>query len=152
VFFFHVALSGTVFSDTNRDGVRQLGEAGLAGQTVQLLDAESGDVVATTTTDSRGFYSFDVTNGLGLGSYQVQAVPAGGLIQTTLTGVYNLTRGDTFVRRADIGLASALTAPAATTLATTDTGTTTTMDCPVDASVTDTVVTAPDGTVVKRHR
>src|SRR5262249_46701895 len=58
VFFFRVGISGTVFGDANRDGRLGRGERGLAGQTVQLLDAGTGDVVATTTTDARGNYAF----------------------------------------------------------------------------------------------
>src|SRR5262249_4620224 len=72
VFFFRVGINGTVFNDANGDGRRGRNERPLAGQTVDLIDATNGDIVATTTSDARGTYSFDVTDGLGLGRYQVR--------------------------------------------------------------------------------
>src|SRR5262249_14187046 len=54
VFFFRVSISGTVFGDANRDGRRGPNERGLAGRTVDLVDAASGATVATATTDARG--------------------------------------------------------------------------------------------------
>ncbi|MFT8246881.1 SdrD B-like domain-containing protein, partial [Roseomonas sp. BN140053] len=69
-----VTLSGSVFTDTNGDGVRGTGDAVVAGATVQLLNG-AGTVVATTTTGSSGAYSF---TGIAPGTYQVQfAAPAG---------------------------------------------------------------------------
>ncbi|WP_411958381.1 SdrD B-like domain-containing protein [Paracoccus homiensis] len=60
------ALEGRVFLDANRDGIDN-GEAGVAGVTVQLLNA-AGAVVATTTTDANGAYLFD---NLEAGDYSV---------------------------------------------------------------------------------
>lgn len=67
VFFFRVSVGGSVFADTNRDGVRQQPEAGVAGVTVTLVTA-AGATVATTTTDARGNYVF---KGLDLGTFKV---------------------------------------------------------------------------------
>ncbi|TDH53345.1 hypothetical protein E2C06_36685, partial [Dankookia rubra] len=67
-------VSGLAFTDTNGDGIQGTGEAGIAGQSVQLLNT-AGTVVATTTTGSNGAYSFgNVTPG----TYQVQFAAASG--------------------------------------------------------------------------
>src|SRR5690606_27074164 len=42
-----------VWSDTDRDGIQDDGESGVAGVTVELLDAD-GNVVDTTTTTAEG--------------------------------------------------------------------------------------------------
>ncbi|WP_426954437.1 SdrD B-like domain-containing protein [Muricoccus radiodurans] len=73
-----VTLGGTVFADTNGDGIRGTGEAGIAGQAVQLLNA-AGTVVATTTTDADGAYNFA---GIAPGSYQIGFVAPGGTVFT----------------------------------------------------------------------
>lgn len=67
-------ISGTVFNDEDRNGVFD-GEGDNAeqvreGVTVNLINPESGEVVATTTTDENGAYRFEVE----AGSYQVQVV------------------------------------------------------------------------------
>lgn len=63
------AVSGVVWSDVNRDGVRDAGEVAKAGITVRLLSSPGGAVVATTTTAANGTYSFaDVVDG----DYSVQ--------------------------------------------------------------------------------
>ncbi|MBK9462535.1 MAG: carboxypeptidase regulatory-like domain-containing protein [Sphingobacteriales bacterium] len=60
--------------DTNGDGIQDAGEPGVSGVTVTLYDA-NGDVLATTTTDASGAYSF--TN-LPPDTYQVGfTLPAG---------------------------------------------------------------------------
>ena len=70
-------LGGTVFLDSNADGVEDDGEAGLGGVTVQLLDANGNPIAgATTTTAANGSYSF---TGLVPGSYGVQVIPPAGL-------------------------------------------------------------------------
>ncbi|MCE9564475.1 MAG: carboxypeptidase regulatory-like domain-containing protein [Planctomycetes bacterium] len=50
-------ISGKVFLDVNKDGNLQPGENPIPGVTITLTDP-TGKVVATTTTDSTGFYSF----------------------------------------------------------------------------------------------
>lgn len=49
----------------NNDGVQDLAEPGIEGVTVNLYDAANPTVIiATTTTDSNGFYYFtDLTAG-----------------------------------------------------------------------------------------
>lgn len=57
-------VSGAVWADADRDGVRDGDEAAKAGVTVQLLSSPGGAVVATTTTGASGVYGFsDVPDG-----------------------------------------------------------------------------------------
>jgi uncharacterized repeat protein (TIGR01451 family) len=54
-------LAGSVFIDSNDDGVRDAGERGIEGVTVRLTgtDAAGGAVDRTATTDASGNYRFD---------------------------------------------------------------------------------------------
>lgn len=58
-------IDDTAWLDLDRDGIRDVGEEGIANVTVALLDA-AGEVVATTVTDSNGDFVFD---GLENGNY-----------------------------------------------------------------------------------
>ncbi|QEG22687.1 SdrD B-like domain-containing protein [Mariniblastus fucicola] len=64
------AITGYVHTDDNEDCVfdESQGELPLANVTLELLDAD-GKVIATTTTDDRGFYQF---TGLEPGTYSVR--------------------------------------------------------------------------------
>lgn len=62
------AIGDYVWIDADKDGVQDPGEKPLPGVGVDLLDA-TGNVVATTTTDSAGRYVFD---NLDAGTYQVR--------------------------------------------------------------------------------
>ncbi|MEZ5536233.1 MAG: SdrD B-like domain-containing protein [Thiolinea sp.] len=64
------SVGDTVWHDLNADGVQDADEPGVANVAVKLLDG-SGTVVATTTTDTNGYYQFD---GLSQGDYQVVVV------------------------------------------------------------------------------
>ncbi len=75
--------SGEVFNDCNGNGTLDGGESGIAGWTVKLLNS-SNAVVATTTTDSSGNYSF---TGVGPGSYTIQEVQQSGYTPTTATSI-----------------------------------------------------------------
>jgi protocatechuate 3,4-dioxygenase beta subunit len=68
------AIGDRVWYDTDRDGIQDVGERGVAGVTVQLLNA-SGAVVATAVTDQKGNYLF---GNLLPGDYAVQFVPPAG--------------------------------------------------------------------------
>ena len=63
------SLGDTVWLDTNRNGVQDAGEAGVAGVRVTLLDAAGNPVGAAVSTDANGHYQF---SGLKPGSYSVQ--------------------------------------------------------------------------------
>ncbi|WP_038141918.1 IPTL-CTERM sorting domain-containing protein [Thiothrix lacustris] len=71
------SLSGVVWTDTNSDGVHDAGEPVLAGINVTVLD-NSGNVVATLTTDAQGTY---LATGLKPGTYTLKvdaaSLPAG---------------------------------------------------------------------------
>jgi serine-aspartate repeat-containing protein C/D/E len=62
------SLSGYAFVDVNDNGVRDSGEAGIAGVTIRLLGASGNFTGQTTTTNDTGFYSF---MGLMPGQYGV---------------------------------------------------------------------------------
>ncbi|WP_458098530.1 SdrD B-like domain-containing protein [Roseomonas sp. WA12] len=92
------SISGSLFTDSNGDGLRGTGETGPAGVTVRLLNAD-GAVVATTASDSSGAYSFA---GLAPGQYQVQFTAPGGTVFTAqdrgndaLDSDANVTTGQT---------------------------------------------------------
>ncbi|RUR85246.1 hypothetical protein DSM107007_25850 [Nostoc sp. PCC 7120 = FACHB-418] len=68
------SLGNFVFEDKNANGIQDAGETGIGDATVKLLDT-SGNVIATTTTDGNGLYSF--TN-LRPGDYKVQFVQPNG--------------------------------------------------------------------------
>ncbi|HCN78596.1 MAG TPA: hypothetical protein DIT13_15550, partial [Verrucomicrobiales bacterium] len=52
-------LGNQIWADTNSDGIFQSGsESGIAGVTVQLMDETAASVLATTTTNISGIYSF----------------------------------------------------------------------------------------------
>lgn len=62
-------ISGALWNDRNADGTRQAGETnGYAGVTIALRGA-NGHILATTTTDAGGNFSF---NGLPDGTYTVE--------------------------------------------------------------------------------
>lgn len=68
-----------VWSDDDKDGEQDVNEAGVAGVTVELLDA-SGNVVATTLTDANGNYLF---KDVDPGTYSVKVTPPMGTTLTT---------------------------------------------------------------------
>jgi hypothetical protein len=83
VFLFTASIGGTVNSGQDLAGRRGSSSAGVAGVTVELEDT-SGNVLATTKTDSVGHYSFDQLNGVsGTGEYTVRLVVPSGFKQTS---------------------------------------------------------------------
>jgi hypothetical protein len=101
VFFFQVGISGTVYGGNG--GLHQRGGTPLVGQSVQLINTITGDVVATATTNAQGLYRFTQFDGLGLGTYQVRTTLPGPNGQTITSPVLTLTRGDTFLASVDLG-------------------------------------------------
>ncbi|SFI86053.1 peroxidase family protein [Planctomicrobium piriforme] len=127
-FVFKASISGTVKIDQNRDGQIQQKDPAAAKQTLELVDQESGEVVATTQSDSQGRYEFDVLDGLRTGVYQVrvQAPESGSAMQTqqkkgqggpAVSRPIAVTRGDQFVK--DVNL---LIPPKPTQVVTTPSG------------------------------
>src|SRR5271157_5313779 len=82
-------LNGEVYNDLNGNGTLDGGEPGLAGWTIDLLNSAQ-TVIATTTTDINGDYSF---TGLAAGSYTVAEVLQSGYIETapSAPGTYAVT-------------------------------------------------------------
>jgi hypothetical protein len=73
------SLGDFVWNDLNQNGIQDAGEPGMAGVTVNLWSTNAAcepvEVIASTATDSNGYYSF---TGLMMGNYRVQFVlPAG---------------------------------------------------------------------------
>jgi hypothetical protein len=74
------AIHGQVFDDVNSDGIEDGTETGLVGWTVSLLDPNTGQVLATTTTGNNGYYAF---LNLAAGTYRVRETPPSGWYATT---------------------------------------------------------------------
>ncbi len=72
-------LSGTVFNDTNGDGIQNSSEPGIGGVVIQLADSQ-GNVIASALTAGDGSYVF--TN-LQPGNYTVSETDPDGFISTT---------------------------------------------------------------------
>lgn len=73
-------ISGQKFNDLDGDGIKDMGEPGIAGWTVNLDKNTDGSIDATTITDTNGDYSF---TGLTAGTYRIREVDQTGWIQTT---------------------------------------------------------------------
>jgi len=109
VFYFKASVSGNIFQDVNANGRRGLGEKQVVQQAVQLLDAETKEVVATTMTDAMGNYVFDTRHGLGTGNFLLHIVPPQGVQNGPPDKPVSITRGDQSPR-IDFGLAPPLKA------------------------------------------
>jgi hypothetical protein len=87
----YVSVGNLVWFDTDKDGIQDAGEPGLAGVTLSITKADGSAVtnvfnqpVTTTTTNSSGLYLFD---NLPFGSYKVTATnPTGYDTTTALAG------------------------------------------------------------------
>lgn len=73
-------LGGVKFEDVNGNGVRDNGEQGLAGWTIELIDAATGQVRTTAVTGATGEYAF---GGLAAGAYRLREVGQTGWTQTS---------------------------------------------------------------------
>lgn len=73
------SLGDKVWEDTNKDGIQDQGEAGIANVVVNLFDC-SGNFIATTTTNTNGNYLF---SNLNPGDYSVQFIKPAGYFFTT---------------------------------------------------------------------
>ncbi|NLF30932.1 MAG: hypothetical protein GX591_08610, partial [Planctomycetes bacterium] len=95
-----LSIAGVKYHDLDGDGVKDAGEPGLAGWTIQLKDS-AGAVIATATTDANGAYSFDH---LVPGSYTVAEVQQAGWRQTApAAGVHSVTLTDADATGIDFG-------------------------------------------------
>lgn len=74
-------IGNRVWLDENRDGIQDAWEAGIGGICINLYDAESAQLLENTSTNSNGYYAFDL--------------PAQGyFIEFTLTEMYRFTLPD----------------------------------------------------------
>ncbi|BAY62408.1 hypothetical protein NIES22_24820 [Calothrix brevissima NIES-22] len=94
------SIGDTVFNDPNNNNVQDQNELGIPNVQLQLKDG-NGNVIATTTTDNNGKYSF---GNLAAGQYTVVvSQPPNGLVPTlTQPNPINLTAGQNY-EQADFG-------------------------------------------------
>ncbi len=69
-----ILLGRRVWLDTNRNGILDPGENGVGGVCVNLYDA-NGNLIQQTTTDSNGYYGFNVQSG----DYRIEFVKPNGM-------------------------------------------------------------------------
>jgi hypothetical protein len=123
VFFNRLEISGTVFNDPDGNGVRETGEAGIHGVTVELHDAASGDLISSTVTDANGEYDFTElgagTDGTipGTGNFTLKLIVPPGFTQNATEIAHNpgeifLSRGDLQIDGQDFAIMSSRAAPA----------------------------------------
>ncbi len=86
------AVTGTVFGDSNADGVRNGVEEGIGGRTVYVdVDGDGGHDGGepSATTDATGYYLIPTT--LTSGTHAVRVVPAGSICTTPVGCAFNAT-------------------------------------------------------------
>jgi peroxidase len=106
VFKFTASIGGRVVSDGSSHGSFADSPRGQSGVAVELEDT-SGNVLATTVTDSSGNYSFNQLSGVGgTGNYLVRLVVPSGFTQTSKNAsTILISRGDVSVSGVDFVLA-----------------------------------------------
>ncbi|MCA9037799.1 MAG: peroxidase [Planctomycetaceae bacterium] len=104
-FFFRASISGTVAHAGNAGGRRVLNERPVASAIVQLINAESGELTASTVTNRNGQYRFAVEDGLRTGEYQIVIVDDDGTVLTE-SRVISIQSGEDF-ERANLTIRSA---------------------------------------------
>ena len=78
------AIGDFLWKDTNQNGIQDAGEPGIPNVTVQLYDCNTNNLIAATTTDAYGKYSFSP---LSQGSYYVQfLIPDGYTVSPQFQG------------------------------------------------------------------
>src|SRR5205807_3883387 len=104
-----VTLAGTVYNDTNGNGVFDSGEPGISGVTVSLSGTNGlgQSITATATTASNGTYSFSTDsngNSLRPGTYQIaETQPSGYLQGSNAVGTVNGSTDGSLVLTDKIG-------------------------------------------------
>jgi hypothetical protein len=81
------SISGIKFNDLNGNGVRDAGEAGVSGVTIQVRNS-AGALSGTAQTDASGNFT---VSGLQAGTYKVSEVLTSGFAQTTPGGDGTIT-------------------------------------------------------------
>jgi protocatechuate 3,4-dioxygenase beta subunit len=108
------SISDRIWNDTDRDGIQDAGELGLAGITVSLYD-NSNNLIASTVTDAFGLYKFSglPVSAAGI-NYQVQFSLASGYVFSPqnadaagVTGANNSDANTTTGRTGNVTLTTA---------------------------------------------
>ncbi|RPJ39753.1 MAG: hypothetical protein EHM35_01550, partial [Planctomycetaceae bacterium] len=94
----NLSISGQKYYDVNGNGVQDADEPGIPGGSVSLVS--DGKVVANTTTDDNGMYSF---KGILPGTYTINDPVPGGLILTTSSTI-TVTVTSSVVLKANFGI------------------------------------------------
>ena len=99
------SISGTVYEDTDRNGIKNVGEQVKSGVTVVLKNS-NGNEVARTTTDANGDYTF--TERIS-GNYTITVIPPAGYTVVgnsyfNTSGNANVTINDSNLTNIDVGL------------------------------------------------
>jgi len=110
-FIFHASIGGTAFGDGNRDAKFNPGEPLLFQRTIQLVNLDTGEIVATKTTDPNGRYLFTVQDGLRTGRYTIRLSLLAGETRTTPADPVITVKGGDFAGTVDVGASKALQAP-----------------------------------------
>ena len=71
------SISGYVYHDANDNGIFDVGETGISGVTIELLDSEGNPTGLTAITDFYGYYEF---NNVTPGTYSLQEYQPGGYL------------------------------------------------------------------------
>jgi choice-of-anchor A domain-containing protein/uncharacterized repeat protein (TIGR01451 family) len=96
-----------VYMDVNDDGIMDDSDTFVAGVTIDLLNATTGAVLATTTTNSGGLYTF---SNLSPGSYEIEAIaPAGDVFAPQRVTIPAATINNTSAVNQTTGIAPAVT-------------------------------------------
>ena len=85
------SIGNYVWFDANKNGAQDVGETGVSGVTVKLLNGTGTTTLATTTTGVGGTYSF---NTLAAGTFEVQFVAPAGDVFTVANALGGGTGGD----------------------------------------------------------
>jgi hypothetical protein len=85
------SVEGVVYEDANSDGVAGPGETVVEGTTVTLINAETGEEIATVVTGEDGSFSFE---GLSAGEFAVRFTYPSGL--TVQSAPFPLNEGQSF--------------------------------------------------------
>ena len=91
---------------TQTSGTQKIG---IAGQTVKLINLETGFTMSFHFTDASGAYLFDISDHLATGTYQIQLIfNFNGVTATQLSNPISVMRGDNFFT-ADFDMTSTMT-------------------------------------------
>lgn len=80
-------LTGIVYTDANRDAVKQVGESGVSGVTVNVLNSTTNAILYTGVTNASGVWTINVV----AGTYIIDVVPPTGKVIIGSTDLNTVT-------------------------------------------------------------